>query len=235
MREMIVSELSQAIHELVQEFAHLLPRLLVMLIIVAVGWVIAYLVKATLRSTLRLLKFDRLSEDAGAAQLLNKAALPSSTELLSRLVFWVVLLGFILLGINALGVIALEEDISRFFLFLPRLFVAVLILFFGMFASSFFSRAVLLAAVNANLRSARILSYSMRVVIVVLSVSMAFEELGVAENTILAAFSIVFGALMLGLAIAFGMGGRDLARQFLERRFSEERMQEKKEDELSPL
>ena len=235
MREMIVAELSQAMHELVQEFAHLLPRLLVMLIIVCVGWLIAYVVKVMLRSALRLLKFDRLSEDAGAAQLLNKVALPSSTELLSRLVFWVVLLGFILLGINALGVIALEEDIARFFLFLPRLFVAVLILFFGMFASSFFSRAVLLAAVNANLRSARILSFSVRVMIVVLAVSMAFEELGVAENTILAAFSIMFGALMLGLAIAFGTGGRDLARQFLERRFSEAKVPEKKEDELSPL
>lgn len=235
MRDMIVSELSQATHEVVQEFAHLLPRLLVMLIIVCAGWLVAYLVKAMLRSALRLLKFDRLSEDAGAAQLLNKAALPSSTELLSRLVFWVVLLGFILLGINALGVIALEDDIARFFLFLPRLFVAVLILFFGMFASSFFSRATLLAAVNANLRSARMLSYSARVVIVVLAVSMAFEELGIAENTILAAFSIVFGALMLGLAIAFGMGGRDLARQFLERRFAEERASATKEDELSPL
>ncbi len=235
MRDMIVSELSQATHEVVQEFARLLPRLLVMLIIVCAGWLVAYLVKVMLRSALRLLKFDRLSEDAGAAQLLNKAALPSSTELLSRLVFWVVLLGFILLGINALGVIVLEEDIARFFLFLPRLFVAVLILFFGMFAASFFSRAVLLAAVNANLRSARMLSYSARVIIVVLAVSMAFEELGVAENTILAAFSIVFGALMLGLAIAFGMGGRDLARHFLERRFAEEKAPAKKEDELSPL
>ena len=235
MREMIISELGQATHELVQEFAHLLPRLLVMLIIVCAGWLVAYLVKAMLRSALRLLKFDRLSEDAGAAQLLNKAALPSSTELLSRLVFWVVFLGFVLLGINALGVIALEEDIARFFLFLPRLFVAVLILFFGMFASSFFSRAVLLAAVNANLRAARILSYSVRVIIVVLAVSMAFEELGVAENTILAAFSIVFGALMFGLAIAFGVGGRDLARQFLERRFSQEKVPTRKEDELSPL
>jgi len=89
--------------------------------------------------------------------------------------------------------------------------------------------------VNANLRSPRMLSYSARVVIVLLAVSMAFEELGIAENTILAAFSIVFGALMLGLAIAFGMGGRDLARQFLERRFAEERVPAKKEDELSPL
>jgi hypothetical protein len=89
--------------------------------------------------------------------------------------------------------------------------------------------------VNANFPSPRLLSYSARVVIVVLAVSMAFEELGIAENTILAAFSIVFGALMLGLAIAFGLGGRELARQFLERRFSEEKIREKKEDELSPL
>lgn len=235
MREMIVSELTQAMHELIQEFAHLLPRLLVMLIIVGVGWLVAYLIKAALRSTLRLVKFDRFSEDAGAAQLLNKAALPSSTELLSRLVFWVVFFGFILVGINTLGFIAIEDDIARFFLFLPRLFVAVLILFFGMFASSFFSRAALLAAVNANMRSARILGYCVRVVIIVLAVSMAFEELGIAENTILAAFAIVFGALMLGLAIAFGLGGKDLARHFLERRFSEEKISAEKADELSPL
>jgi hypothetical protein len=80
------------------------------------------------------------------------------------------------------------------------------------------------------------LSYSLKVIIAVLAVSMAFEELGLAQKTILAAFSIVFGAMMLGLAIAFGLGGKDLARRFLENRFSEERSQEKeKEDELSPL
>jgi hypothetical protein len=206
-----------------------------MLIIVAVGWLVAYLLKAVLRSILRLLKFDRLSEDAGATELLTKAALPSSTELLCRLVFWVVLLGFILVGVNALGIVELQEDIARFFLFLPRLFVGVLILFFGMLAASFFSRAVLLASVNANQPSPRLLSYSVRVVIIVLAVSMAFEELGVADKTILAAFSIMFGSLMLGLAIAFGLGGKDLARHFLERRFSGEKTPAKKEDELSPL
>jgi hypothetical protein len=235
MRDMIISELTQTTHGLIRAFAHLLPRLLELLIIVGVGWLIAYLVKASLRSLLRLLKFDRLSEDAGAAELLKKAALPSSTELLGRLVFWVVLLGFILVGVNALEIVALQNDIAIFFLFLPRLFVAVLILFFGMLASSFFSRAALLAAVNANQPSPRLLSYALRVVIIVLAVSMAFEEIGMAERTILAAFSIVFGSLMLGLAIAFGLGGKDLARQFLERKFSAEKMPVKKEDELSPL
>ncbi len=80
MREIIVHELTQATQELVREFARFLPRLMVMLIVVLVGWMIAYLVKAVLRSILRLIKFDKLSEGAGASQLLSKAALPSSTS-----------------------------------------------------------------------------------------------------------------------------------------------------------
>jgi hypothetical protein len=63
---------------------------------------------------------------------------------------------------------------------------------------------------------------------------MAFEELGLAERTIIVAFAIAFGALMLGLAIAFGLGGQDLARRFLERRFLPS-SQEQKHDEFSPL
>src|ERR1700757_4642233 len=117
MRELIVNELTQAMQELARDFARFLPRLIVMLIVVFAGWVIAYLAKVILRSVLRLAKFDRLSESAGAAQLLTQAALPSSTELLSRFVFWVLWLGFILLGVRVLGVVGLQAHISKFFLF----------------------------------------------------------------------------------------------------------------------
>jgi len=186
------------------------------------------------RSVLRLAKFDKLSQNAGASQLLDQAALPSSTELLSRFVFWMAWLGFILLGVSALGIVGLQEHVSRFFLFLPRLFVAFFLIFFGLMAASFFSRAALLAAVNANLRSARLVSIFVRTIIIIFVLSMAFEELGLAEQTMLVAFGIAFGALMLGLAIAFGMGGRDLARELLESRLVH-RKREEKEDELSPL
>ncbi len=234
MREIIVEQLSQAMHQIVQEFVHLLPRLIVMLVIAFVGWVIAYLLKWILRSVLRVAKFDKLSENAGASQLLNRAALPSSTELLSRFVFWVAWLGFILIGVSVLGIGGLQEHIARFFLFLPRLFVAMFTVFFGILAASFVSRAALLAAVNANLPSSRLLSASIRIIILIFVLSMVFEELGLAEQTALVAFGIVFGAVMLGLALAFGMGGRDLARQFLEKRLVREKKNEK-EDEPSPL
>jgi hypothetical protein len=234
MREMIISELTQALHDLARGFAHFLPRLIVMLILAFVGWVIAYIVKVVLRSVLRFIKFDKLSENAGASQLLAKAALPPATEMVSRFVFWVTWLGFILLGVSVLGILGLQEQIARFFLFLPRLFAAVFILFVGLLAASFFSRAALLAAVNANVPSPRVLSFAVRSIIIVFVLSVVFEELGLAEQTMLVAFGIAFGALMLGLAIAFGIGGRDLAKRFLEEKFVRRR-KEDNGDELSPL
>ena len=154
--------------------------------------------------------------------------------LASRFVFWIAWAGFVLLGVNVLGIAGLQEYISRFFLFLPRLFVALVILFFGLVAASFFSRAALLAAVNANLRSSRMLSFAVRFIIIIFALSMTFEMLGVAEQTMLIAFATVFGSAMLGLAIAFGLGGQDLARRFLEKRLAQP-SKEEREDELSPL
>jgi Conserved TM helix len=236
MREMIVNELTQATQELIREFVHFLPRLLVMLIVVLIGWVIAYLVKWILRSILRLAKFDKLSENAGATQLLKKAALPSSTELVSRSAFWIAWLGFVLLGVSALGILGLQEYVARFFVFLPRLFVSLIFLFFGLLAASFFSRAALLWAVNTDMPSPRLLSSAVRVLITIFTASAVFEELGLADSTMLLAFAIVMGAVMLGLAIAFGLGGQHLAKRFLEARFAPEKKEGKeKEDELSPL
>ncbi|HEY6767855.1 MAG TPA: hypothetical protein VI386_24135 [Candidatus Sulfotelmatobacter sp.] len=235
MREMIVGELTQAMHELARGFARFLPRLIVLVIIAFAGWLIASLLRVVARSILRLIKFDRLSENAGASQLLAKAALPPSSELVSRFVFWLTWLGFFLLGINVLGIFGLQEQVAHFFLFLPRLFVALFVLFFGLLAASFFSRAVLLAAVNSNLPSPRLLSSAIRAIIVIFVSSMVFEELGIADQTVLVAFGIAFGAVMLGLAIAFGTGGKDLARRFLERRLVHSHRDEENEDELSPL
>jgi hypothetical protein len=234
MREIIVTELTQGLQEIAREFAHYLPRVIVMLIVVSIGWVIAYLLKVISRSILRVTRFSKLSENAGATELLKRAALPPSSELVSRVVFWVAWVGFSLLGVSALGIVGLEEYTSRFFLFLPHLFAAVIILFFGFLAASFFSRAALLAAVNADIRSSRLISHIVRIIISIFTISIVFEVLGVAEGTLLIAFGIAFGALMLGLAIAFGLGGRNLAKEFLERRMGKGKREEK-EDELFPL
>src|SRR5258708_20603275 len=174
MREMNRGERRQGVEELARGFAHYRPRLIVMLIIAFIGWVIAYLLKVLVRSVLRLTRFSKLSENSGATQLLNQAALPSSTELLSRFVFWVAWVGFILLGVSVLGIVGLQVYSSPFFIFLPRLFVALVILFFGLLAANFVSRPPLLAAVNPTFRSSLLLTISIRIIVSIFELSMAF-------------------------------------------------------------
>jgi small-conductance mechanosensitive channel len=217
MRQTILQALEQVYSNLVHMIAEFLPRFLVMLIIIAIGLLVAFVLKYILRALLRLTKLDRVSEEAGASRVLRMAHLPSITELLCRSIFWVTWLGFILVGLSVLGVAGLQEQISRLLRFLPEVFVAILILFLGAVIANFLSRTALLAAVNAGHPSAKILSWSIRFGIWILAISMTLEELGVARQTVISAFSIIFGASMLGLAIAFGLGGQDLARKCLER------------------
>jgi hypothetical protein len=132
-----------------------------------------------------------------------------------------------------LGLVVLQEQIARFFLYVPQIFVALLILLIGILLANFVSRAVLLGMVNANVPSARLLSNAVRMFIVILTVAMALEHVALAKSVVLIAFSIAFGAVMLGLAIAFGLGGRDVAMRFIERQFTEDTKGEK--DEISHL
>ncbi|HZR65561.1 MAG TPA: hypothetical protein VFA85_10465 [Terriglobales bacterium] len=234
-----IRELAGTMDEILRSFGRFVPRFLEMLLLVVVGGIIAYVLQIAVRSVLRIARFDKLSEHTGAAQLLRRSALPSPTEVLSRAVFWVAWAAFILVGLSVLPVPWIGEHISNFFGFLPRLVAAFLILFFGSLAATFFSRAALLGGVNADLPSPRLISQTLRIMMILFVVSMAFEEIGIGSRTVLIAFSLAFGALMLGLAIAFGLGGKDLARKYLERRFARDHFPDdharEREDELSPL
>ena len=236
MKEMILRGLQQAYENMVHMIAEFLPRFVVMFIIMSFGWLVALLLKYLVRTILHLTKLDRLSEESGASQVLRKAALPTISELLSRAFFWVTWVGFALVGISVLGIPVLHDQISRFFQLLPEVFVAILILFVGALAANFLSRAVLLSAVNAGYRAPRLWSGSVRFVIWILAITMALEQIGLAKETVLTAFSIFFGALMLALAVSFGIGGQDLARQILERHLGDKQRQEtEKEEEPTPL
>jgi preprotein translocase subunit Sss1 len=233
-RDTFLQSLHQAYTNFVREFAEFVPHFLVMLIIIVIGFAVALALKYILRTILRLTRLDRVSEEAGASRVLRMAHLPSMTELLSRSLFWVTWFGFILVGLSVLGVASLQEQISRLLRFLPEVFIAILILFLGVAIANFVSRAALLAAVNAGYSSARLLSWAIRFVIWILAITMTLEELGVAKQTVISAFSIIFGATMLSLAIAFGLGGQGMARRFLDR-YAEGTKNEERDKEPQPL
>jgi hypothetical protein len=127
----------------------------------------------------------------------------------------------------------MEQMTSEFVHFVPRLFVALVILAAGFVLANFAWRATLLTAVNANIPSARVLSGGARFLVLLLAVAMALEQLGIAQHVVVTAFAIAFGAVMLGLAIAFGIGGGGVARRIVEEHFPEK--PKTKDDHVSHL
>ncbi len=211
-----------------------LPTLLAAVVIIVIGWLLAWALRSLVRRLLTAARFDRVSSNAGVTQLLTRADITATpSELASRFVFWLVMLVFLLSGVSALGMEVFNQLIAEFFLYLPKLFAALLILLIGFLIGNFLSRAVLLAAVNANFASPHVISGVVRYLIAILALAMALDQLQIARGIVTAAFAIAFGAVMLGLAIAFGLGGRDVARQMLERRFMQKQEQER--DEFSHI
>lgn len=196
-----------------------LPHLLAMLSLVVAGWLIAWILSFVLRYLLLWVKFDTLADRVGITGMLKKVALPTPSRVVASMLFWMIWAAFVLSGLGALGLTGMDTLTADFVVLLPRLAVGIIILVVGMLAAKFAWRASLLAAVNSNLRSARLLSGALRWLIIALAVAMALEQIGVAKTIMLTAFAIAFGAVMLGAAIAIGIGGGPVARRYFERQF----------------
>ena len=157
--------------------------------------------------------------------------MPPAEVLIARILFWIAWLGFIVSAVDTLQFGPFQGLVQEFFRLVPRFLVALLVLALGFLVGNFLWRATLLASVNAGLPGARILSGALRVLVIAIGVVMALEQIGLATSVILTAFAITFGALMLGLAIAFGMGGRDAAKILLEEQF---RAKKKRDTDAAP-
>lgn len=194
------------------------PNLLAMLVTIVAGIVLAGGVHFVLRWVLPRIGVDRFAEHTGIANLLERGGIPQRpSRVLAAVVAWAVLGVFALLAIAALDIEIAMGLISQTFAYLPQLLIGVAILLLGGLVAAFVRRSVLIAAVNAGLPSARLLAGGTQVALLVLFSAMALEHLGVGPHVILIAFAILFGGVVLALALAFGLAGRDLAHGFLER------------------
>jgi hypothetical protein len=212
----IADALAQSWQNFAGAFVQFVPRLVAALIIFAGGLIVSLVVRQIIHRLLVSVRFDRVSRRSGASDLLQRAEMPPAEVLIARVFFWIVLIGFTVSAIDTLQFAPFQGLVREFFRFVPRFLVALLVFTLGFLIGNFLWRATLLAAVNAGLPGARLMSGALRVLVIAIGVVMALEQLGLATSVVLTAFTITFGALMLGTAIAFGLGGRDAAKQLIE-------------------
>ena len=212
----IANALVQSWRTFATAFAQFVPRLVAATIIFALGFVVSLLVRRVIQQLLGKMGTDRLALRTGASEMLRKADMPAAEVLIARIVFWIVWIGFIVSAVDTLQFQPFQGLVHQFFAFVPRFLAALLVLTLGLLVGNFLWRATLLASVNAGLPGARLMSGALRILVIAIGVAMALEQLGLGTAVVLAAFAITFGALMLGLAIAFGLGGRDAAKTLIE-------------------
>jgi len=233
MSDMWQEAMVEAFRETTKRIALFLPKLLALLTFLVLGLAAGWLIKFLMLRILKALHFDPLCERLGLALALAKAGMNQpASHLVGRLSFWVVFLLFAFMGIDALDLPATANLMSVIIGFLPHVLAAVVLLLFGLLLANFFAEAALIAAVNARIQEARLISNLIRWGILIFTAAMVLTQLGIAKEIVVAAFSITFGGIVLALAIALGLGGRNIARDLLERRLRQKTVEE---DEMSHI
>jgi mechanosensitive ion channel-like protein len=231
MREFFEMALLAPMRRLYEELVLFIPKLLGMAILVFLGFFLGWLVAKFIRKSLVAVKFDKLCTQIGITPFLEKGNIRRPTsELLASCIYWLIAISFFMIGLRTLNESVMSGVFSRFFSFLPNLIIAIFIFIIGFMISKFIARSVLIGGVNAQIRSAKLLSMGVDLLILIFTLSLALEQVGIGQNTIVAAFSILFGGIVLALSLAFGLGGRHLAREFLEKRFPHRDQKEHEEE-----
>jgi small-conductance mechanosensitive channel len=215
-----------------ERLLHFLPNVLSSILIFVTGIVLGFFLKAIFLRFFRAIRLDKLSERSGVVEMLQKGGIKEPTSLiLSKLIGWLTVISFTILSFRSLNVPAIDRILEKFILYLPNVFVAVVILFFGYLLSNFLGQAALIAAVNAGIKLSGLIGRLVKLTVFILALIMALEQLGIGRKTIVITYAIIFGGVVLALAIAFGLGGKDIAKEYLEKKIKGE----EKKDEISHL
>jgi hypothetical protein len=234
MKNFIDKIITAPLKQFFQKLVDFLPNFLSAFVIFILGLVLAWVVKVVFVKVFKLLKLDTLFSRTGAAETLRKMGLKDApSKLLGRLLYWLIVIIFFIISLYLLRVPAIEQLLERFLLYLPNIFVAAVILVIGLFLGNFLGRATLIASVNAGIKFSSLLGKGVRAIVMLFALVMALEQLGIARSTVIAAFAIVFGGIVLALSLAFGLGGKDIARSYLETRFG--KGEKEKEDEIKHI
>jgi hypothetical protein len=208
------NQIGDAVLRLGEAFLAVVPALVVLVGAFAVGAAVGLVLRVALVLLFRVLRIGD-----GSAPVLRAAGLKAPPAAIASVVsFWAAVVVALSVGIGALQPGGLKTALEEAVAFLPRLLTAALVTLVGVGLAALARRSVLLTAVNAGLPWPRAGSRLVHAGVLAFFVAMALEHLGVGQSVLVAAFSIVTGGFVLAAALAFGLGARDLARGYLERR-----------------
>ena len=217
MWEQVNEALSRSVGRVLTSLAGFLPGIVALLLSVLVAALAGWLLAAASGRLLGWLRFDQRLQKPGFEALAEWSPARSPTRLVGRLLFWAILFVGVLVGIAALDATQTVSVTGRLFIYVPNVIAATALVVAGGIVARLLSRSVLISAVNMQLRSAKLMSLGVKWLVLVLTSAMALNQLSIGGTVLTMAFGILFGGIVLAMALAVGLGSKDIVSRTWER------------------
>lgn len=205
-----------SLNEFWAQIAIFFPKLLAVIVILFFGWLCAKIACIGVKRILELTHFDKFADKSGLEAFLQHSEFNLTLSgVISMVVYWLVILLFIITGANTLGLTEVAQMLHHLANYLPKIIIAILVLIFGTLLARFINRLVFAWLHGIKFEGALAISTSAEYAIQIFALFVALEQLDIATQLITALFVIIFGAVFLALAIAFGLGGKDWAAKII--------------------
>lgn len=199
--------------------ARIVPNILAAVVIFIIGWIVAALVGRLVSQLMKAIKVDSALQQAGFEAVMKRAGLNlNAGAFLGGLVRWFVIIVFLVASFEVLGLTQVTSFLQNVvLLYLPQVIVAVLILLVAVVLAEAMQKVVSGSAKAAGVRSANLLGSITKWAIWIFALLTALVQLGIAVTFINTLFTGVVVALSIGFGLAFGLGGQDAARGYVEK------------------
>jgi len=222
---MLVAAIGDSVERGFTEFFAWLPHLLGAIAVLIIGYIVARVVGGLVGRLLQRAGFDRTLHQTQGGQFIKKVT-SSPSKLLGTVAFWAIVLGTISLAVSVLGIDALKDFVAAVYAYLPNVLAAVLIfLVAGAIAGGV---AALASRTMGGTTLGKIIATVAPILVMTIATFMILEQLKIAHDIVVTTYTLVLGAVALASALAFGLGGRDVAGKMLQGAY--EKGQENKEE-----
>jgi small-conductance mechanosensitive channel len=193
-----------------------IPQIIGAIIILIIGYIVAKILQNVVRRILRRLRFDRAMHTSQGGKYVARIV-ESPTSFVGKVTFWLVMLAFISFAVSTLNLPILNHILNGVYSYLPRVIAAVLI-FLAASAISVGS-AAFVQRVMGRTPFAKLVASVIPAITMSIAAFMILNQLNIARDIVNITYAALMGSVALGLALAFGLGGRDVARQMLEQAY----------------
>lgn len=207
---------TQSLQNGLDKLLALLPQVVGFILLIIVGWILAAIVRSLVRTLLRKLRFDRAITLSPAGNYVTRI-IDHPTQFVAKVAYWIVFFMFLSFAISSLGVPALTLIVNGIYKYIPNVIAAILI---------FLVASAVTAGAEAFVKKilgvgalARLLGAVVPAIIMPIAIFMILSQLHIAQDIVNITYTALVGAVALGLALAFGLGGREVASRILQQAY----------------